>query len=90
MVVNQDFNKEIYIKKKWEEENILYYLHFLNDYAVRQIEINHLGEYTFLSDDKPIKGDSILYDQKLSDLEIDKLDYIGEEEFNKVWKLHND
>ncbi len=29
----------VYIKKYWEEEDVLFYLHFINNIAIRQIEI---------------------------------------------------
>lgn len=76
--------KETFIKKYWVEENVLFYLHFRNDEAIRQVEITPNGKI-FLSLENPIYGESILYDQSLNDLDLQKSDYITETEFNKVW-----
>lgn len=76
--------KEIFIKKYWEEEDILFYLHFQNGEAVRQIEIA-ANTKTFLSLNNPIQGDSMLYDKTLESLDIDEKDFISKDEFDKVW-----
>jgi hypothetical protein len=76
--------KEIFVKKYWEEEDILFYLHFQDNDAVRQIEISE-GKMLFLSDKEPIQGDNFLYDQSLDELEFDKNDYISKEEFEEIW-----
>lgn len=76
---------KIYIRKKWEEENIVFYLEFENDYASKQIEIH--GDTTVrLSKDSPVLGEFFLYDQTLSDLELEPHDYITEDEFYKIWR----
>ncbi|MGF7076235.1 hypothetical protein [Mucilaginibacter sp. 3215] len=76
--------KETFVKKFWEEEKTLFYLHFQDDMAVRQIEVNSNGK-VFLSEEFPIKGDSILYDQPLQDLDLQENDFISEQEFEDVW-----
>ncbi|PIF34834.1 hypothetical protein CLU81_5501 [Flavobacterium sp. 9] len=77
--------KEDFIKKYWDEEDILFYIHFQDDEAVRQIEVKS-DEKVYLTLEEPIKGESMLYDQKLSELDLEKSDFIREEEFNQVWK----
>lgn len=76
--------KEIFIKKYWDEENILYYLHFVNGEAIRQIEITPITKL-LLTMDNPIKGNSLLYDQSLDELELKDSDFITEEDFNNIW-----
>lgn len=76
----------VYIKKRWEEDNITYYLHFIGEEAVRQIEV-HPKKTLYLSIEKPISGNSLLYDQKLQSLKesLEKKDYITGEEFEDIW-----
>jgi hypothetical protein len=38
--VSYQMEINIYIRKEWEEENIIFYLHFQNDEAIRQVEIS--------------------------------------------------
>ncbi|MCG2613350.1 hypothetical protein LZZ85_03625 [Terrimonas sp. NA20] len=77
--------KEVFIKKYWAEENILFYLHFQDGKAVRQIEVTP-GRKIFLSADNPQQEDCTLYDQLLDDLEIELRDLISQTMFEKVWK----
>ena len=74
----------IYIKKEWDEENILFYLEFENDYAIKQIEVQG-NKKVRLSQEHPIEGESFLYDQTLSELELDPQDFITKDEFYKIW-----
>jgi hypothetical protein len=75
---------KVYIKKRWDEESIEFYLEFENDYATKQIEIRR-DTTVRLSIECPIAGDLFLYDQTLSDLELEPQDYITAEEFYNVW-----
>ena len=59
-----------FIKKYWEEENILFYLHFENGNAVRQIEITP-DTKILTSEDNHIQGESFLYDQSLDELDLE-------------------
>jgi len=76
--------KKVFIRKYWEEEDILYYLHFENQDAVRQIEISK-GEKKCFSIKNPNQTD-VIYDQNLDELDLNEEDFISEEEFNKAWK----
>ena len=76
--------KEVFVKKYWAEDDIMFYLHFQNKEAVRQIELTTNGK-TFLSIDNPIEGDSMLYDQTIEELELEESDFIMKEEFDKIW-----
>jgi hypothetical protein len=76
--------KEDFIKKYWAEENILFYIHFQDDEAIRQIEIKS-EEKIYLSLEEPIKGEYILYDQKLYELDLEESDFITREEFDLAW-----
>ena len=50
--MNSKVNK-VYIKKWWDEEDIVFYLEFENDYATKQIEIH--GDMTVrLSTERPV------------------------------------
>ena len=64
----------------------MYYLHFVGEDAVRQIEVES-DKTVYLSTEHPICGDYVLYDQGLSLLELTPADYITREEFEEVW--HN-
>lgn len=75
-----------FIKKLWTESNIVFYLHFQDGVAIRQIEISEQGSI-YLSASNPIEGDSMLYDQSLDELELLTYDFITEQEFELVWKL---
>lgn len=77
--------KEVFVKKYWEEENILFYIHFQNQKAVRQIELSN-GTKIFLTLNSPEKNESMLYDQSLEDLDLNDSDYISKEEFEKEWR----
>lgn len=76
--------KEVFIKKYWEEEDVIFYLHFQNGKAVRQLEVNGKRK-VFLTIDSPQNGESMLYDQSLNELDLEELDYITEEKFNEIW-----
>lgn len=77
---------DCFIKKFWKEENILFYLHFHNKIAVRQLEISS-QEVIHLTADSPIINEHFLYDQKLEDLDLNNSDYISEKEFNAIWDM---
>lgn len=77
--------KEIYIKKYWDEESALFYLHFQEDKAVRQVEITPTSK-VLLTLDNPMIGDAMLYDQSLEELELKETDFITEAEFNEIWE----
>lgn len=85
--LRSNFNmNDYFIKKYWEEEDIVFYLHFHNKLAVRQIEV--FPQKTIcLTDENPVQGEYMLYDKELDDLTLEESDYISEEEFNKVWSL---
>ena len=73
-------DKHIFIRKYWEEEGITYYIHFFNNYAVRQIEVTGNRILRFSADEH-----DFLCDQPLDILEdIDKQDIISEQEFELV------
>lgn len=73
-----------YIKKYWDEEEIMFYLCFEGEEAIKQIEVT-ANDIILLSKDHPIKGGCFLYDQKLSDLELEEGDFISEKEFEEMW-----
>lgn len=76
---------EIFVKKYWDEDDILFYIHFIDGIAVRQIEVirNHT---VYLDANNPIQDESMLYDQKLNELDLETKDFITKEEFNIAWK----
>ena len=77
-----------YVKKEWDEDNTIFYLHFIGDEAVRQVEIK--GNTTkYLSKSNPDSNDSVLYDQSLQLLitSLSEKDYITKDDFEKVWIL---
>lgn len=76
--------KEVFVKKYWDEDDVLFYLHFQNDEAVRQVEITPSSKLK-LTTSNPLNGDSMLYDQSLNELDLKESDFITEEEFNKIW-----
>ncbi|MBY0282047.1 MAG: hypothetical protein K2W94_07840 [Alphaproteobacteria bacterium] len=76
--------KEVFIKKHWGEGDVLFYIHFQNGEAIRQLEITPTSTLK-LTSSNPSNGDSMLYDQSLDELDLKESDFITEEEFNKVW-----
>lgn len=76
--------QELFVRKYWNEENVLFYIHFQNGIAVRQIEETTKGK-VFLSLENPQQGESMLYDQSFDELDLTESDFINEEEFNKIW-----
>lgn len=76
---------EIFVKKYWKEEDILFYMHFENNDAIRQIEITSNNK-VYLDIQNPIQGESMLYDQKLDELDLNEEDFITKELFNKAWE----
>jgi hypothetical protein len=76
--------KELFVKKYWLEEDILFYLHFQDGKAVRQVEVTSKGK-VFLTLDSPQYEESMLYDQSINELTLESTDFITQEEFDKVW-----
>jgi len=76
--------KEVFVKKYWNEDGVLFYLHFHNNEAVRQLEVTSKGK-VFLTLEDPQRGESILYDQSLDDLDLEESDFITKEEFDRIW-----
>ncbi|MET0461765.1 MAG: hypothetical protein ABW007_01370 [Chitinophagaceae bacterium] len=77
--------QEVFIKKYWAEENILFYVHFQDGKAVRQIEVTP-DQKVFLSTENPVQGEFSLYDQLLDDLQLDQKDFITAPVFDAVWR----
>jgi len=71
---------ESFVEKHWEEEDVTFCLHFIGEEAVRQIEIAK-DQIKCFSQASPF-----LYDQKLSELELSKHDYISKERFELIWR----
>lgn len=80
--------KDLYIKKFWDEENILFYLHSRDNVIVRQIEIQGTRKVC-LDEKNPCQGEYALADVTLSELDIEYPVYITEEEFESVWNNEN-
>jgi hypothetical protein len=76
--------KDQFIKKYWAEENTLFYLHFHNEHAIRQIEVTPEMK-VYLSEKKPDADHTTLYDQSINDLDLDSKDFITQNEFEQVW-----
>jgi hypothetical protein len=76
--------RDFFVKKYWEEENVLFYVHFHNGATIRQIEKTSEGT-VFLSSENKQQGEPILYDQSLDDLDLNESDFITEVEFNTIW-----
>ena len=76
--------EDVFTKYFWDEKGILFFTHFRNKYAVRQIEI-WKDRTIYLSLENPILDGSILYDQSLDDLEVNEKDFIAREEFENEW-----
>ena len=76
--------KEIFIKKYWHEEDVLFYLHFQNEEVIEQVEITPKGN-VFLSLENPRENTSLLYDQSLDELDLEEKDFITKEEFYRIW-----
>jgi hypothetical protein len=81
--------EELFIKKYWPEENMLFYVHFQNGLAVRQIEITS-DRKVFLSTEYPQENGSTLFDQSLQELEIDRKDFITQSAFELMWAKRTD
>ncbi len=77
--------KDVFIKKSWSNDFILFYLHFRNGRAIKQIEILPTVK-RILSIENPIEGESMLYDGNLDELDLDETDFISKEEFDKIWE----
>lgn len=77
--------QDVFIKKYWKEEDILFYFHFQDDIAIRQIEITSRGK-KLLSLNNLVESDSMLCDQKLSELDLENNDFITREEFEENWQ----
>ena len=76
---------DVYVRKYWEEEDILYFIHFQNGHALRQIEQHPEQETLYLSLDDPDDA-AHLADQPLEELEISIADHISKEEFETAWQ----
>ncbi len=82
--------KETFIKIYWSEEDIFFYYHFKDEEVVRQIEI-FKGNKVYLTINNPVQGESFLFDQNLTDFELNEEDFITKQEFEEIWgnKDHN-
>lgn len=76
--------KEIFVKKQSIDDGVFYYIHFINDIAVRQIEVSDKG-IVYLSEDFPVVGDAMLYDQTINTLSLFEKDFISKQEFENLW-----
>jgi hypothetical protein len=76
--------QEVFVKKYWDEEDVLFYLHFQNGEAIEQVEIMREGN-VFLSIENPREETSMLYDQSLDELDLEEKDFITKEEFYRIW-----
>lgn len=76
--------KNIFVKKYWAEEDVLFFVHFQDGTAIRQLEITPKGK-VFLTVTNPRQGESMLFDQPLDERDLEPVDFITEEEFDKVW-----
>ncbi|MES2486120.1 MAG: hypothetical protein V4581_09280 [Bacteroidota bacterium] len=77
--------KDLYVKKYWDEEDVLFYLHFKDGFAIRQVEITE-GKKILLSDENPVDGEHFLCDQTLEGLDLEDEDFISSAAFEKVWE----
>lgn len=59
---------------------MMYYLHFVGENAVRQLEISEHDIY-MVTNESPLE----ITDADLSELDLLHEDFITAEEFNKVW-----
>ncbi|SFN92169.1 hypothetical protein SAMN05421594_4720 [Chryseobacterium oleae] len=76
--------QELFVKKFWKEESIWFYIHFQNEEAIRQIEISSKGK-VFLTLENPHRGESMLYDQSIEEIDLQDPDFITKEEFEDTW-----
>jgi len=76
--------KEVFVKKYWEEEDVLFYIHFRKGEAIRQVEKTSEG-VTFLSTESHLQEGSMLYDQSLDELDLVESDFISKYEFDEIW-----
>ena len=76
---------DVFVKKYWQENGgIMFYYHFEDGWAVRQIEISQ-GNTVRLSLENPTQGESMLADQPLSEADLEERDFISKEEFEAAW-----
>lgn len=80
--------KELFLKKYWEEDDILFYFYFNDNEAIKQIEINRKRIF-LTSKESPINEESMLYDQSLEELEYEENEVITKEEFMNIWNCKN-
>ncbi|MCG2613313.1 hypothetical protein LZZ85_03440 [Terrimonas sp. NA20] len=72
------------MKKYWAEGQTLFFVHFRDGNAVRQIEATS-RRTVYLTLENPVDGESTLYDQHLDDLCAGPKDFITAEEFERAW-----
>ena len=73
-----------FIRKRYVEEcegiDMMYYLHFVGENAVRQLEISE-NDINMVTDESPLE----ITDADLSELDLLPEDFITADEFNRVW-----
>lgn len=79
---------DLYIKKFWNEEGIMFYLHFQDDIIIEQIEIQGMRKVC-LDEKHPCQGEYSLADVTFSELDIEDPIYITKQEFDAVWNNEN-
>jgi hypothetical protein len=75
---------EVFLKKFWEEEGTIFLVHFINNRAVRQMEVTG-KEVKRLSSQQPVVGNSKLADQPLSEWNLTADDFISRSDFERYW-----
>ncbi|MDE5915974.1 MAG: hypothetical protein K2H08_01330 [Duncaniella sp.] len=75
---------ETFIRRYYPEEDITYYLHFVGEEAIRQLEI-HADKRLRYTTDHPYDDDGGLYDQNFSDIEWPADSFIIRDEFEAEW-----
>ncbi len=81
--------EDVFIRKYWDEDGgIMFYIHFQDGQATEQVEVTSMGE-VFLNLQHPIAGESMLCDQALEGLDLEKNDFITRDEFDKIWNSRN-
>lgn len=81
---------EIFFRKYWKEGNTIYYIHFKNGIAIRQIEINE-NKIVCLSEQDSFYKEYFLYEHSFDELEdVKPEDLISKEEFDLTYtKMYN-
>ena len=75
--------ENVFVKYYWDEEDTWYYVHYVDGWAVRQIELSPEGN-SYLTKENA-EDYEVMADQQLDKDELQPDNFISPQEFEEAW-----